>query len=587
MALFAADIRRGNTTDDRINHLRELTDILGIDLKAICSLRAGDKPIEIKNLTKSIKPLPDYPKSSPSSVGSVHSSVRCVMKSAERKEARKEAKVDAQKKKVYDNFHINPVKVARPNVTCRTGETNERAWEDVYLKSQSETVNIVNVREFKLPETPKARTKRAKNFAIDVTIAEKAYIAGHENHAFAELRLIYDRDDTAMFNKTTDNIDDEPRQDRDLHVAKKKAVRHLRSASISPELLRKKAASRLVECRDLNETTNLLTRDPAIESINHVFESPYRKRPTTPKEANRFNDLLSRLAAQRTEMADPAIVAIKAAVRDKPSDPHEATDKIVATQEQLAEKARFKRSDSGYLSPPTGIDDDHASDSTNAPAITTPEHSNLAAKHVKKTSPDSGINSPTESSTLNPKAMEFVSSCVTAAPTKLKVHQSFAAVTRPPQEPKWEDNYNHPISAIPEFEPVAPPAPIIVNQVFPPASGFGFPAQLPHDRHINIAPYQEMPPYVVPSMLPPPPPACPPCPPFPMMHGSAPTFYPAPATAFMPVSRPAPHPKPRGHNAMEQQQYEAWLEYKRSTDPTFHQKGRERQQRRFAGRQNQ
>lgn len=176
----------------------------------------------------------------------------------EKKKAKAAATLKARKK-----FDIIPIRFARSNVACRTGETKNSGWEEVYVKSQSETINIATVREFKLPATPKSRTKRAKNFTLDVTITEKAYISGNSSHALGELRLIYDRNDTTMLNKTTDNIDDEPRQDRDLHVAKKKATNHLRSASISPELLRQKAATRMEECSMLKETTNLLTQDPA------------------------------------------------------------------------------------------------------------------------------------------------------------------------------------------------------------------------------------------------------------------------------------------------------------------------------------
>lgn len=568
------EIPRVNTAD-QFNHLRRITDVHGIDLSRISWLVPNGAYFDLKNFDNSIVTLPAYIKPS---VNSVVSDPTPVVKSSECKEVHMVAKSNTQKKMEYGPFSVKHFTIARPNVACRTGEINEPAWEDVFLKSQSELVKIINVREVKLPETVKARTKQAKNFAIDVTIAEKAYIAGHENHAYAELRLIYDRDDTAMLNKTTDNIDDEPRQDRDLHVAKKKATRHLRSASISPELLRENVASRLLECRKVNETTNLLTRDPAIESINHVFGSPYRKRPTTPKEANRFNDLLSRLAAQRIEMVDPAIVAIKAVVTDKEEcDPRETADKIVATQEQLAEKARFKRSDSGYLSPPDGTGNYQASGPSNAPTATTPEQSDLAGKESNmKASPDSGIHSLVESSGLNPQATEFVSARI---PTrgKVKENDSFKTTGRSDQGymREWKKDFHHPVNPLRGFEPLSAPIPMAANQVFS--------ADFPHNT--NVAPYQDMPPYVAPSMLPPPPPVCPPFPSFPMMHGPGPAFYPVPPTTLI-TPRLGPHRKPRGHSAMEQQQYEAWLEYKRSTDPTFHQKGRERQQRR-AGRQNQ
>lgn len=193
-----------------------------------------------------------------------------------------------------------------------------------------------------------------------------------------------------------------------------------------------------------DDARELMKQDEAIRSISHSLRpGRCQVRATSPDEKQRFGGILERLRNQRSaqrlsdnpSLGDPAVIAFAPQAED-------STD--------VTMRSEHERSDSGYASQRRERGSSGAS-STEA----------FKVQHLQGGSNDSGYESPSKNSTLNPAAKEFSSGSKRSSPVKPSVFPRPAHIDSkfwfPPPLPPGLAVLNPPCLNDPISNPIQPP----------------------------------------------------------------------------------------------------------------------------------
>lgn len=312
---------------------------------------------------------------------------------------------------------------------------SQHSTVEAHWGRDGEAMGILHIQPF--PETPEAPETSADTFIISATVCQQPSSSVHtvigEMHPF---RVPRQRARIPSGIARDVSYSENYWEDESLHAHKESAQSSPRPISESIGLsrpvqqenddqhLRKEDAVK-DKVRDICE---LMKRDEAIESVNLEHVSPRLRRPATPEEERRFRDLLDRLqprtAGQQRKtqaLVDPAIISFAPKHHNDGSGCGNLMAQLRAAGEQYMAKGRYNSSsDSGYTSPTT-----HSRPSTRAQSRIRQETSigagseTPSTQHQKLGSKDSGYESTSKNSTLNPTAKEFASADVAGgSPTK-------------------------------------------------------------------------------------------------------------------------------------------------------------------------
>ncbi|ROW00816.1 hypothetical protein VMCG_06451 [Cytospora schulzeri] len=293
----------------------------------------------------------------------------------------------------------------------------------IQMGRDGEAMSILGIHPFlETPETPESS---ADTFIISATLCDEA--RSPVNAVFGEMHPFrIPRKRSGIQSKTAEDEDysEHSREDDYMHSYKESAQSSPRSVSDSPghvrarnqkkdedHMAREEAVKEKV--RDIHE---LMERDEAIESVNYEHVSPRRRGPATPEEERRFRGILGRLqprnSGERMEkptLVDPAIICFGHKRQEEGNGYGNFMAQLRAAEKKYLEENRQNtRSDSGYASPTT-----YSRPSTRARSRSRQDSSDdaaadtLSGQHHKFASKDSGIDSPSKHSILNPAAKEF------------------------------------------------------------------------------------------------------------------------------------------------------------------------------------
>lgn len=292
-----------------------------------------------------------------------------------------------------------------------------------------EAMSILGIHPFlEISETPESP---AETFIVSATLCHEAN--SPQNAVFGEMHPFkIPKKRTGIQSKTAEDEDvsDHSREDDYMRSYKESAKSSPRSVSDSPVHIRarkqkndKEYAEReeavKEKVRDIHE---LMERDEAIESVNFEHISPRRRRQATPEEERRFRSLLGRLQPrnsveqrENSTPVDPAIISF--GQKRKQADEYGSGNfmaQLRAAEKKFLEGDRHhSRSDSGYASPTT-----YSRPSTRAQSMSRQDTSDdagaetVSTQHDNTGSRDSGFDSPSKHSMLNPAAKEFSSTNV-------------------------------------------------------------------------------------------------------------------------------------------------------------------------------
>ncbi|KAK7739167.1 hypothetical protein SLS53_005803 [Cytospora paraplurivora] len=297
--------------------------------------------------------------------------------------------------------------------------------DEAHWGRDGEAVSILHIQPF--PETPEAPESSADTFIISATVCQQpnppvnTVIGDMQPFRVPKRRTPIPSESARYASFSENNWEDDS-----LRVGEE-------GAHSSPRPVQQKNDEKYLgkedtvkdEVRDICE---LMERDEAIESVNFEHVSPRLRRPATPEEERRFRDLIDRLqprtAGQQKKnqaLADPAIISFAPKDNNESSGCGNLMAQLRAAGEQYMAKSRYNSSsDSGYTSPTT-----HSRPSTR-PQSRIRQDTSISAgsvtpstQHLKLGSKDSGYESPSKQSTLNPTAKEFASADVAGgSPTK-------------------------------------------------------------------------------------------------------------------------------------------------------------------------
>lgn len=408
-------------------------------------------------------------------------------------------------------------------------QDRQNAAVEAHLGDDGEAMSILGIHPFlEASEKPESS---ADTFLISAAVCPEARSPVHaifgEMHPFRTPKRR-----TGIQSKTSEDGDDSEhyRGDDCMCHYKESAQSSPLSASGSPGHIRPRkqrsedehmAREKVVKekARDIHE---LMKRDEAIESVNFEHVSPRRRRPATPEEERRFKCLLGRLQPRRAvekkenpTLVDSAIISFATKKQEECDGVGNLMAQLRAAEKQYQEENRCHvRSDSGYASPAT-----YSRPSTRAQSRSRQEVSDeasaetLSIQHLKFGSKDSGFDSPSKHSVLNPAAKEFSTSSVAhGSPTKQ------GRLVHPPVSEQFYSSPQDSQGTHNSFTPARPDAafrspglgfnglpnhitgpinlvttpglaqapPRILSQIssfsntsLPPTSGFGFPGALP------------------------------------------------------------------------------------------------------------
>jgi hypothetical protein len=280
-------------------------------------------------------------------------------------------------------------------------------------------------------ETPEATESPAETFIISATLCHEA--SSPLNAVFGEMHPFkIPKKRTGIQSKTAEDEDvsEHSREDDCMRNYKESAQSSPRSVSDSPVHIRARKQKNDEEYMEREEAVKekvrdiheLMERDAAIESVNFEHVSPRRRRQATPEEERRFRSLLGRLQPrisdeqrENSPLVDPAIISF--GQKKKQADEYQSGNFMAqlraAEKKFLEENRHHSRSDSGYASPTT-----YSRPSTRARSRSRQDVSDdagaetLSTQHDNTGSRDSGIDSPSKHSMLNPAAKEFSSANV-------------------------------------------------------------------------------------------------------------------------------------------------------------------------------
>ncbi|KUI74090.1 hypothetical protein VM1G_09942 [Cytospora mali] len=315
---------------------------------------------------------------------------------------------------------------------------NQHIADEAYLgydgDGDGEAMSILGIHPFlETPETPESS---ADTFLISASVCHSA-----SSPIVAVLGEIHSlktpKKRAGIQSKTAEDeeVSERSREDDCLCDYKESTQSSPRSVSNSPSHIRARKQKDNEEhmareeeakekVRDIHE---LMGRDEAIESVGFDQISPRRQRPATPEEERRFRGLLGRLQPQRagdqaesSTLVDPAIISFAKKHHECRGGSNLMAQLRAAEERYLEEHRHRTRSDSGYESPTI-----YSRPSTRAQSRIRKKSSDnagaepLSIQHQKFGSNDSGFDSPSKHSTLNPAAKEFsFTSVASGSPTK-------------------------------------------------------------------------------------------------------------------------------------------------------------------------
>lgn len=335
----------------------------------------------------------------------------------------------------------------------------------IHLGHDSQALRIISVDKF--PNTPE--TSNAYIISAAVPLRQQDAFSG-EMQATRVQRSKAQR-------KTAEDSDDHEKVQEGIELSDDEETPQepVRSTS-SPDDAR--AAWEAKEQHLDDNALELMEQDQAIESVNHHLRSHHRQIETSPDEKQRFRGLLDRLHIQNSADED-RVHKQDSTQEESKKDPSFIDPAIISSlpkridQGTPTKKSRHNRFDSAYSSLPDTTDSDF-----------------IRVQHEKDGSKDSGFDSPSKNSTLNPAAKAFssVTSSRNASPAKGSVAHPVSS--QQPFLPPQKDRGFVTSICPPEF---VPPSHQSTGPWYPPLANFNAPTMgLPpmQQGHMQQAPFQ-------------------------------------------------------------------------------------------------
>lgn len=452
------------------------------------------------------------------------------------------------------------------------------------------------------------------SFLMDVTPVEKAYISsGNSSPAsLGELKLAKN---PHRFRQRTDQDIDFDQKTRTIHVS---TIR--RCVSTSPEFLTKNAGTRYEKVKREQEASTLMNVDPAIKEIGGVeSSSPHRRGPVDEEGRDRFEGLIGRL--NRLAQKGPAPTCdFRKALGTGNNDGRPVTPPGFHPRNQSTDSAWMKMRDPAIIEiSPTkdsGYDTESPSKKLNPAAVKFKSAARSDAPPMFQqqqfhTSPGRQNHQRPHISTIFPDVQQQQPRLLTPIPIPagLKLHGMPWESERNMGIDPFESQFPQIRGGMNQMGPRPPPGlvnlgpmpglnlPPLPGPLANPFSSLPSISSLPPLIHSLPQLHNAAPPITNFGMAPPPPP------PTNFIAGtgaSAPfnnrsfqnplaNLLPPPGfkAQRLPVTLPPPLPtaqpvfpvtkKPRDNDPWKQQQYEAYLEWRKMNEPGFHLAAKQRQ----------